>query len=106
MPIHTKLELASLIYRFLPEALQRASSLYRRLMKAVVEASYTWGPMYDWLEEVTEGIVLAHPAEERAAHPVSRIQPISLAPAGPSGPQYELAVSQFPAGLDIFRSPK
>ena len=35
-------------------------------MKAVVEASYSWGPMYDWLDETVEEVVLAHPAKVRA----------------------------------------
>ena len=39
---------------------------YRRPLKAVVEASYNWGSMYDWLAEVTEEVVLAHPLKVRA----------------------------------------
>jgi hypothetical protein len=35
---------------------------YQEPMKAVLEASYSWGPMYDWLDEVTNEVVLAHPA--------------------------------------------
>jgi transposase len=35
-------------------------------MKAVVEASYCWGPMYDWLDDLTEEVVLAHPSKVRA----------------------------------------
>jgi transposase len=35
-------------------------------MKAVLEASYGWGPMYDWLDEVAEEVVLAHPLKVRA----------------------------------------
>jgi transposase len=35
-------------------------------MKAVVEASYSWGPMYDWLDEVADDVILAHPAKVRA----------------------------------------
>ena len=39
---------------------------YKQPMKAVVEASYSWGPMYDWLDETVEEVVLAHPAKVRA----------------------------------------
>jgi len=35
-------------------------------MKAVLEASYSWGPMYDWLSEVAGEVVLAHPVKVRA----------------------------------------
>jgi transposase len=35
-------------------------------MKAVVEASYTWGPMYDWLDELVDEVILAHPAKVKA----------------------------------------
>jgi len=35
-------------------------------MKAVVEASYLWGPMYDWLAEIADEVVLAHPTKVRA----------------------------------------
>ncbi len=38
----------------------------REPMKAVFEASYCWGPMYDWLAEFAEDVVLAHPAKVRA----------------------------------------
>jgi len=34
--------------------------------KAVVEASYGWGPMYDWLDEMAQEVVLAHPLKVRA----------------------------------------
>ncbi len=39
---------------------------YHEPMKAVLEASYSWGPMYDWLSEMTEKVVLAHPTKLRA----------------------------------------
>jgi transposase len=39
---------------------------YRRPLKAVVEASYSWGPVYDWLAEVAQEVVLAHPGKVRA----------------------------------------
>jgi len=35
-------------------------------MKAVLEASYRWGPMDDWLSEVAGEVVLAHPVKVRA----------------------------------------
>jgi len=38
---------------------------YRRPMKAVVEASYDWEPVYDWLDELAEEVVLAHPLKVR-----------------------------------------
>lgn len=46
--------------------LHDALGRYRQPMKAVVEASYNWGPIYDWLEEVAEEVVLAHPTKVRA----------------------------------------
>jgi transposase len=35
-------------------------------MKAVLEASYCWGPMFDWLDELADEVVLAHPSKVRA----------------------------------------
>jgi transposase len=35
-------------------------------MKAVLEASYSWGPMYDWLDELADDVILAHPGKVRA----------------------------------------
>lgn len=35
-------------------------------MKAVLEAGYGWGPIYDWLGEVADDVVLAHPTKVRA----------------------------------------
>jgi hypothetical protein len=32
-------------------------------MRAVLEARYTWGPIYDWLAEIADEGVLAHPAK-------------------------------------------
>lgn len=48
------------------EGIQEALGRYRQPLKAVVEASYNWGPVYDWLEEVAEEVVLAHPTKVRA----------------------------------------
>ena len=39
---------------------------YDEPMKAVLEASHGWGPMYDWLDEITDEVILAHPAKVRA----------------------------------------
>jgi transposase len=35
-------------------------------IKAVLEAGYNWGKMYDWLGEIAEEVVLAHPQKVRA----------------------------------------
>ena len=48
------------------EGVQEALGRYRQPLKSVVEASYSWGPMYDWLEELSEEVVLAHPGKVRA----------------------------------------
>jgi len=45
--------------------IKRALGGYREPMKAVVEASYSWGTMYDWLSEVAEQVLLAHPSKVR-----------------------------------------
>ena len=45
---------------------RKALGRYRQPMKAVVEASYNWGPIYDWLDEVADDVVLAHPGKVRA----------------------------------------
>ena len=39
---------------------------YEGPIKAVLEASYSWSPIYDWLEEATSEVVLAHPSKVRA----------------------------------------
>lgn len=39
---------------------------YEEPMKSVVEASYCWAPMYDWLTEIGDDVVLAHPSKVRA----------------------------------------
>jgi transposase len=38
----------------------------REPMKAVLEAGYGWGPLYDWLCEIADEVVLAHPLKVRA----------------------------------------
>jgi len=35
-------------------------------MKAVLEAGYGWGPIYDWIGEVADEVILAHPLKVRA----------------------------------------
>jgi hypothetical protein len=48
------------------EGIREALGGYGQPLKAVLEASYSWGPMYDWLDEVVEEVVLAHPGKVRA----------------------------------------
>lgn len=38
---------------------------YDQPLKAVVEASHSWGPVYDWLEEAGADVILAHPGKLR-----------------------------------------
>jgi len=45
---------------------RRSLGRYRQPVKAVVEASRSWGPIYDWLDEVTDNVILAHPGKVRA----------------------------------------
>jgi transposase len=49
-----------------PAGVREALGDYKEPVKAVLEASYTWGPMYDWLAELADEVVLAHPARVRA----------------------------------------
>lgn len=44
-----------------PTAVRGVLSSYEEPVKAVLEASYAWAPMYDWLDEVADEVVLAHP---------------------------------------------
>jgi transposase len=39
---------------------------YHEPIKAVVEASYNWGLVYDWLDGLVDDVILAHPAKVRA----------------------------------------
>jgi transposase len=48
------------------EGVEGALGMYEGGIKAVLEASYSWGPMYDWLDELSEEVILAHPAKVRA----------------------------------------
>ena len=48
------------------DGLQAALGRYDEPIKAVLEASYAWGPLYDALEEMGVEVVLAHPAKVKA----------------------------------------
>ena len=48
------------------EGVANAIGRYRQPMKAVMESSYAWGPMYDLLEEVADEVLLAHPLKVKA----------------------------------------
>jgi hypothetical protein len=37
---------------------------YNEPIKAVVEATYNWGPVYDWLDEIVDEVILAHPTNQ------------------------------------------
>jgi transposase len=39
---------------------------YDEPFKAVLEAIYSWGPMYDWLDDMSDEALLAHPLKVRA----------------------------------------
>lgn len=49
-----------------PEGLRTVFANWREPIKAVMEATYNWGPVYDWLAEMTDEVLLAHPAKVRA----------------------------------------
>lgn len=48
------------------EALERHRKDGDEPMKAVLEAGYGWGPLYDWIGEVADEVLLAHPLKVRA----------------------------------------
>lgn len=48
------------------EGLRHVLAPYSEPVKAVLEASYSWGPIYDWLDELVDEVVLAHPAKVKA----------------------------------------
>ena len=48
------------------EGFQAALAGLNEPLKSVLEASYSWGPMYDWLEDMSEEVLLAHPLKVRA----------------------------------------
>ena len=39
------------------QEVRRSLGRYRQPLKAVLEASYSWGPMYDWLDEITDEVI-------------------------------------------------
>ncbi len=45
---------------------RKALDDFNEPIKAVLEAGYNWGKMYDWLDDVVDEVVLAHPAKVRA----------------------------------------
>ncbi len=49
-----------------PEGVHQALGRLRTPFKVVLEASYAWEPMYDWLDEIAEEVWLAHPLKVRA----------------------------------------
>lgn len=49
-----------------PAAVRQVLSSYEEPLRAVLEASYAWAPMYDWLDEVADEVILAHPLKVRA----------------------------------------
>lgn len=49
-----------------PAAMRSALGGYQEPIKAVLEASYAWGPLYDSLEEMGIEVLLAHPAKVKA----------------------------------------
>lgn len=49
-----------------PIGLRQVLGRYQEPMKAVIEASCSWGLMYDWLDELVDEVVLAHPAKVKA----------------------------------------
>jgi transposase len=49
-----------------PAGFRQGFGEFAQPVKAVLEASYCWGPMYDWLDELADEVVLAHPGKVRA----------------------------------------
>lgn len=39
-----------------PDGLRSIFANYNEPIKAVVEATYNWGPVYDWLDEITDEV--------------------------------------------------
>lgn len=48
------------------EVIKSMLSGYGEPIKATLEASYNWGKMYDWLDDVADEVILAHPLKVRA----------------------------------------
>ncbi len=52
--------------RSTPDGFRQSLGAFGHPIQAVLEASYCWGPMFDWLDEVADEVVLAHPSKVRA----------------------------------------
>jgi len=48
------------------QSVKEMLSEYGEPIKATLEASYNWGKMYDWLDDVADEVILAHPLKVRA----------------------------------------
>ena len=48
-----------------PEGFVQALGGFDQPLKAVLEASYSWGPTFDWLDDLCTEVVLAHPGKVR-----------------------------------------
>ena len=48
-----------------PEGFRKALGEFDQPLKAVLEASYSWGPTFDWLDDLCAEVVLAHPGKVR-----------------------------------------
>ena len=48
-----------------PEGFVQALGGFDQPLKAVLEASYCWGPTFDWLDDLCAEVVLAHPGKVR-----------------------------------------
>ena len=48
------------------EDIRQLLDAYDESKKVVLEAGYNWGRMYDWLEDVADEVILAHPQKVRA----------------------------------------
>jgi transposase len=49
-----------------PDGFRQSLGGFGHPIQAVLEASYCWGPMFDWLDEVADEVSLAHPSKVRA----------------------------------------
>ena len=51
-----------------PEGFVQALGGFDQPLKAVLEASYSWGPTFDWLDDLCAEVVLAHPGKVRVIY--------------------------------------
>ena len=51
-----------------PEGFRKALGGFDQPVKAVLEASYSWGPTFDWLDGLCAEVVLAHPGKVRVIY--------------------------------------